>query len=253
MNPIPSDGTALTVSEQLSALEKLFVLLDSFALRPSWTLSELAEHTGLARSTAHRILRDLVRHGYLQQLSQEGSYSLGYRLVLLAHSQNPIHLLRQAVLPALEVLAQITGETAAFAVQEGQEVVILAVRESGSAIRFALSEGTRFPLGRGSSGKVLLAFAPPIQLEEVLQPLSQIQRQTLLEELALVRQQGWSYTTSEINLGAAALAVPVRDRTGNLLGALTAGGPANRMNHASINGLLPALHEQARQIMAALG
>ena len=243
----------MTPSEQLSALEKLFALLDSFALQPSWTLSELAEQTGLARSTAHRILRDLVRHGYLRQNAQDGSYTLGYRLVLLAHSQNPIHLLRQAVLPALEVLAQISGETAAFAVQEGQEVVILAVRESGSAIRFALSEGTRFPLGRGSSGKVLLAFASPIQLEEILRPLSQAQQQALQQELSLVRQQGWSYTTSEINLGAAALAVPVRDRTGNLLGALTAGGPADRMNRASITGLLPALHQQARQIMAALG
>ena len=216
-------------------------------------MASLAAQLELPKSTTHRLLQDLRRHGYVRQISGSTRYTLGYRLALLANSTNPTSVLREIVRPSLEHLATITGETASFIVSDDLWALVLEVVESPSALRFALSPGTRFPLHRGSAGRVFLAFGEAdLRIKALAGADGPIRRQ-LEPELEVVRAQGWAYTANEVNLGAAAVAVPVLSDSGGLVGCLAAGGPITRMDADSAADLVPKLLEQAKSISRELG
>jgi DNA-binding IclR family transcriptional regulator len=235
-----------------SASDKLLRVLTAFGKHTVWDVVALAAHLELPKSTTHRLLQDLRRHGYVRQIPGSTRYTLGYRLALLANTASPVSILREIVRPALEHVASITGETASFIVMEGLLALVLEVVESPSALRFALSPGTCFPLYRGSAGRVFLAFEDAILRAKVLAALQPDTRASLEQQLEAVRIQGWAYTANEVNLGAAAVAVPVFG-SGGLVGCLAAGGPVTRMDADIAAGLVPSLLEQAKAIARELG
>lgn len=253
MNGVPYNGTNTTLADPgNSAADKLLRALSAFRQQPSWDVAALAVHLNLPKSTTHRLLQDLRRHGYVRQLAGSSRYTLGYQLAVLANSLNPSSILRDVVRPGLEYLANITGETASFVVLDNLNALVLEVAESPSALRFALSAGTRFPLYRGSAGRVFLAFEHESLAQAILGQLDKANRAALKRDVAQVRQQGWAYTSDEVNLGAAAIAVPVFAREGGLVGCLAAGGPVARMGLEAAQKLLPALNQQAQIITREL-
>jgi len=253
MNTISSYGTNDQINDPgNSAADKLLRALSAFRNHSSWDVVALATHLGLPKSTTHRLLQDLRRHGYVRQLAGSSRYTLGYQLAVLANSLNPSSILRDVVRPGLEYLASITGETASFVVLDDLNVLVLEVAESPSALRFALSAGTRFPLYRGSAGRVFLALEQENLAQAVLGQLDKASRAALKRNIIQVRQQGWAYTSDEVNLGAAAIAVPVFAREGGLVGCLAAGGPAARMGLEAAQKLLPALNQQSQIITREL-
>lgn len=254
MNSVPYSGTNTQINDPSnSAADKLLRALSAFRNHPAWEVAALATHLGLAKSTTHRLLQDLRRHGYVRQLPGSSRYTLGYQLAVLANSLNPASILRDVVRPSLENLASITGETASFVVLDELNVLVLEVVESPSALRFALTAGTHFPLPRGSSGRVFLAFEGQALQQAVLQHLDKASRAILKRDLERVRKQGWAYTSDEVNLGAAAIAVPVFAKEGGLIGCLAAGGPVARMSLEAARKLIPNLEAQAETITRELG
>lgn len=236
-----------------TASDKLLRVLSAFEVQPTWDVASLAAHLELPKSTTHRLLQDLRRHSYARQIPGSTRYTLGYRLALLAHSASPALVLREIVRPSLEHLASITGETASFIVLDDLSALVLEVVESPSALRFALSPGTRFPLHRGSSGRVFLAFESQDLRTKVLAEVDAAARTVLEQELEVVHSQGWAFTANEVNFGAAAVAVPVLTKSGSLVGCLAAGGPLTRMDAETAAGLVPSLRKQARAISRELG
>lgn len=254
---IPQDGTskvglALSDSSNLAA-DKLLRTLSAFTFRHTWDLANLAHTLGFPKSTTHRLLRDLCRHGYLRQVPDTPHYTIGYRLAILADSISPASVLREAVRAPLEHLASATGETASFIVLDGIHALVLEVVESPSALRFALRAGARFPLHRGSAGRILLAFGASELRQQALESVGVEEQTALQAELGRAMEQGWAYTADEVNLGAAAIAVPVISKGGALVGSLAAGGPVGRMGLEIALQVLPDLQEQARALALELG
>ncbi|MDX2004967.1 MAG: IclR family transcriptional regulator [Meiothermus sp.] len=252
MNSVLSDRTPEAEPPTNSASDKLLRVLSAFGVQPSWEVAGLATHLELPKSTTHRLLQDLRRHGYVRQIPGSARYTLGYRMALLAHSASPAAALREIVRPSLEHLAAITGETASFIVADDLSALVLEVVESPSALRFALSPGTRFPLHRGSAGRVFLAFGEADGRAKATAVLDPAERSRLEREIVSVRAQGWAYTANEVNLGAAAVAVPVLN-AGVLVGCLAAGGPVTRMGPEVAQGLVSSLLGQAEAITKELG
>ena len=84
-------------------------------------LGEIADRSGLRASTAHRIVRALVRGGFLAQDSRTERYHLGARLALLGQTAIARYGLDLAQ-PDLENLARATGEAASLGVRNGGDV-----------------------------------------------------------------------------------------------------------------------------------
>lgn len=122
-------------------------------------IQELAQTTGLTRSTAHRLLSALRAEGLVDQDPETSRWMPGPELFLMGASAAARYDVTPLARDIVRSLAKGTEESAFFSVRRGDETVCLLREEGSFPIRsFVLSEGTRFPLGVASAGLAILAF-----------------------------------------------------------------------------------------------
>lgn len=166
--------------------------------------TELSHELGVHRSIVYRLLRTLEDHQLVSR-DAEGHARPGIGLAVLAQSvRRP---LQTAVLPELSSLADDLGMTAFLVVREGDEAVtIQSVEPRRSAVHVIYRPGTRHPVWRGAPGYALLAGGP----SHVDEPA----------EATAARGRGWAFSFAEVLPGMSAVAAPLRDRAGAVLGAI---------------------------------
>src|ERR1700722_20120054 len=131
--------------------------------------SAAADASGLARLTAHRLLRSLSEEGFVDR-SASGFWCMGPELFLLGLGAAPRYDARNLAQPILRRLAVATGESASFSVRRGDETVCLLHEEGTFPLRsHVLREGIRFPLGVASAGIAILAFMPDSERQRYLE------------------------------------------------------------------------------------
>lgn len=222
----------------LSSVGNAARLLKAFLSREKEIgVSELARRLDLGKSTVHRLLTTLVQEGLVEK-TPSGAYRLGltmFELGQVVHSHMDLH---GAVAPVLAALQEETHEGCQVGVLDGHEVVYIDRLESSQTLRLFNETGRRVPVHTTSSGKALLAHLPPADLERVLAaaaPLAQMTPRSitdpdvLREELDRIRVRGWSEAVEEREVGVASIAAPIRDAEGEVVAAISIGGPAARM------------------------
>lgn len=132
-------------AESNRTLARAASILDAVAVAPR-TAAELATHTGLSPSTAHRLAVAMVEYGFLRR-TEEGSFVAGERI-----DTGQLAATAQAV---LERLRDEFDETAQLWVRRGSERVCLLSADSRRELRVTLPVGARIPLPSGSAGQVL--------------------------------------------------------------------------------------------------
>src|SRR5690349_3910224 len=143
-------------------------LLEAFSHdRPTLTLSELARRSGLPLTTAYRLVADLVACGFLER-DEHDLYHIGLKLWEIASLAPQRESLRDAALPFMEDLFQVTSENVQLAVREGEESVFVERLSGHRSIPVINRVGGRLPLHPTGVGRVLLAFAPQDVQEKVL-------------------------------------------------------------------------------------
>lgn len=179
------------------------------------SLTQLATRAGLARPTAHRLIRELVAWGALRR-DARGDYVVGRRLWdlgLLAPVQTG---LREAAAPFLHDLYGATLATIHLAVRDGSQVLYVDTVRGHASVPIVSTVGSRLPLHSTGVGKVLLAHAPEETRRRVLSaplprftPYTITQPAVLARQLARVTHDGYATTQEEMTLGACSAAVPV--------------------------------------------
>jgi DNA-binding IclR family transcriptional regulator len=231
----------VTAAEGLSSVRNAARLLKVFLSREEELgVSELARRLGLGKSTVHRLLTTLAAEGLIERDPRTGGYRLGLVVFELGEAVR-VHLdLHAAAGPVLASLRAETGESSQVGVLDGHEVVYVDRLESSQSLRLFTETGRRVPVHCTSSGKVLLAHLPDARLRAVLDaaPLTPLtphtvtDRAALLAELATVRRRGWAAAVDEREIGVASVAAPIRDATGQVIAAISIGGPAVRLGGA---------------------
>jgi DNA-binding IclR family transcriptional regulator len=228
----------------LEAFEKV-----GFAL----SLSQIADHAGLPLSTTHRLVGELAAWGAVDR-DGNGRYHVGLRLWEV--SQNAGLLLRDTARPFLQDLFSLTQETAHLAIREGYEALYIDRVYGSKRVPRASRVGGRLPLHATAVGKVLLAYEENWVREAYLcRQLEALTRRThvnparLIEELRVVREQGFATALEEVRTGSCSIAVPVLsddDRAGAAVGLVMLSTHATQMTRH-----LPALRGVARRIRTA--
>ena len=145
----------------VDAVERALLMLDAFDDgTPALALKDLADRTGLTKSTILRLNVSLERFGYLVRDS-DGNYRLGPTLWQLGALFRQNLDLREVVVPVLDRIVAETNESASFYVLRGKNGVCLYRVNSPRMARDHVEEGEIIPLGVGASGHVLQAFANP--------------------------------------------------------------------------------------------
>lgn len=219
------------------------------------TLTELAARSGLAVSTAHRMLGELAK-ACLVTRDPEGRYSIGRRLWELGET-SPISLeLRETALPWLLTLYEATAENVHFAILDGREALYVARLVGPHSVPTMSRMGGRLPLHTTGVGKVLLAWQPEEFLTRYFsRPLERPTKFSLTSETRLraqlrdIRERGYGETHQEQTLGNTSLAVPIPGRDDMPIAAV---GLVTHTVRADIARLVPLLLKAAAGISGGL-
>jgi DNA-binding IclR family transcriptional regulator len=206
---------------------KLLAVLDAFTReRPALTLSEIARAVGVPLSTAHRLVGELCAWGGVER-DEDGRYRVGLRVWELGALAPRGLGLREAALPFMEDLYEVTHENVQLAVRDGTELVFVERIAGRSAVGVLTRVGGRFALPPTGVGLVLLAHAPVEVQEEVLaHPLVGYTRHTITDPgqlrrvLAEVRRSGVAISDRQVTGDAVSVAAPVEVR-GSVVAALS--------------------------------
>ena len=206
---------------------KLLAVLDAFTReRPALTLSEIARAVGVPLSTAHRLVAELCAWGGVER-DEDGRYRVGLRVWELGALAPRGLGLREAALPFMEDLYEVTHENVQLAVRDGAELVFVERIAGRSAVGVLTRVGGRFALPPTGVGLVLLAHAPVEVQEEVLaRPLVGYTRHTITDRgqlrrvLAEVRRSGVAISDRQVTGDAVSVAAPVEVR-GSVVAALS--------------------------------
>ena len=206
------------------------------------SFTAIADATGMTKPTAHRMIAALQAHGFLMHVDGVG-YVLGPRLLNLATTALRELPLRQLARPSLEQLARTTGESAQLYVRHGDRRICVDAVESENELRTIVQVGASLPLGRGSAGKVFLAWGPPSD-EDV---------EDILQSIATTRRRGWADSYGEREPGVASVSAPIFGPHDHLLAAISVSGPRSRLAPLQAKGYAPAVVEAAQQVERLLG
>jgi DNA-binding IclR family transcriptional regulator len=169
--------------------------------------------------------------------------------------------LRTICRPFLEQLRQITNETVSLNIRMGNKRVCIEELQSDQEVKYSQTFGLTAPLQVGAPGKTLLAFLAEEELERVLAtltftpltPETITDQDALRAELAKTRARGYAVSVGERSPWAAAVAAPIRDRSGQTIAAVSVLGPSHRLTSRILKELGNQVSKIAREISAAMG
>ena len=247
---------------RIQALDRAVDILNCFQVgQPELNVRDIAERTGLHKSTAHRILMALQHNGLVEQEPRSGRYHLGLQLVKLGEHALQRLDVRMIARPALEDLAAQTRETVHLAVLDGDQVVMLDRVEGPHALSTPSLPGRLFPAHSTSLGKAILAGFDDVEVRRLLGSRA-LKRHTaktlqsvdaLLDDLRGVRRRGYAVTDEELELGLCTAGAAIRDRSGAIVAAISVGGPTARLRGSRLTAVAEAVKKTAAVISAQLG
>ncbi|TDD20209.1 IclR family transcriptional regulator [Nonomuraea diastatica] len=222
------------MGETIQSVERAAAILRLLASGPRQLgVAELAKALGLPKGTLHGILRTLVRVGFVEQDQASGKYRLGATLLHLGSSYLDVNELRTRSINWADALAGRSRESAWIGtLHEGHVLVIHHVFRPDDSMQ-TLQVGTYLPTHASALGKVLLAHDP--YGETPAAPLRAHTKATLIDPKALeaeldqVRTRGWAAETEELTEGEVAIAAPIKDARGIVVGAIGIRGAVERL------------------------
>ncbi|GMA49711.1 IclR family transcriptional regulator [Alicyclobacillus contaminans] len=254
---MPAAGDCRTLSSLKNALQ----VLKCFTMdEPEKGVTEIAQALGLSKSTVHRIMTTLAGDGIVRRDEHTRRYRLGLSVLSLAGIiMSNLEIYREGQ-HLLEEFVNRFDETVHLAVLEDYSTVYVSKLECKHPTKILTHLGRKNPLYCTSSGKAILAFQSDEMIEEVIRRgLQRFTRNTitdpdtLREHLAHIREVGYATSHGELREGVHSVAVPVRDYTREVIGAVTVVGPAERFTAQKMASFARTLETMGKEISSRLG
>lgn len=238
---------------------KALEILDSVAAAGKPVrFSELLETSPYPKATLYRFLQTLTNQHMLAHDNNTGTYSLGIRLMRLAHAAWNNASLAPIARPFVEALAAKVGETVHLAQIDNGQVLFVDKLKATNRFETMAQVGQVAPAYCTGVGKAMLAFLAPKRLQLALQqqayfkytPTTLGSSESLLEELEQVRRDGIAFDRQEHEQGIISIAAPVLSTNGRVIGALSIATSTSRHTLEGLEAFRPDLLEAAEKIGA---
>jgi IclR family acetate operon transcriptional repressor len=244
------------MSESVRAVERaLDVLLCFTNQTPALTMTQIAEHVGIHKSTAHRLLATLENKRFIQRDQDTGIYRLGIRLLQMAYLTLEQNDLRRLAAPFMHHLCDQYEENIDLAVLDDTDVVFINILEGPQRIKLAAAIGQRLPAFATASGKAILGFMPEKLVRRILDrgmpqltPHTLISPDLLFKDLNSVRELGFAVSEEELEEQINAVAAPIFDFNGLPIASIAVAGPAYRLTCERMMEIGPGVVATAREI-----
>ena len=231
VGPTESDGTI-----RASSVERVFAILEELAINGSMTRREITEaalsrRDRIPKSTLSELMNMLTHLGYLRYRQDTRTYSLGIRLINLGKMAKAALQEAGPQQECRELLQSVVQET-----ETGAHIAIL---DSGYAVYIMREEALNFfgaKIWEGRQqipyltavGKALICCLEKAQVEELLEQHSVLKNakgeeiliETLMEDLAKIRERRWAIDDEEHALGVRCVAAPIYSRVGEVVASI---------------------------------
>ncbi|RMQ94628.1 putative IclR family regulatory protein [Pseudomonas savastanoi pv. glycinea] len=214
----------------VASADRVLTVLTAFRIGDSALgLAELAERTGLIKSTIMRLMVSLETHGFITRMA-DGRYQLASEVMRLNAVYQESLDLERYITPLLHHLTQETGETASFYVRHGAYRLCQFRVNSPHSLRLHLQPGDIRPMDNAASAEALRT--PYKVARELTEPF---------------------YSCGATDPHAASIALPIFATSQELVGALVISGPASRLTAERVQLIRTLFLETARQLTRSLG
>jgi IclR family transcriptional regulator, acetate operon repressor len=244
----------------IESVDNALLLLRMICERKEVRISEVAEHLGVAQSTAHRLLSMLLHHGFARQDEKRGGYRTGPQILEMGFAAIREMDVRQYARPILEEVSAKVHETVHLALAYGQDVFYVEGIESRHQLRVGLRVGNFVPANCIGLGKAILAGLPneqfhrlfPSQELRTLTENSVASRDELERQLEKIRKLGYASSRGESDEGVGSVAVAVLGQDGTARAAISVSAPLVRIKADTEALWIEALQSAAEKLSARL-
>lgn len=244
----------------VQSVERAVDVLDLLERAGELGVADVAAQLGVHKSTAFRLLATLEQHDLVEVAGQRGRFRLGNGVLRLAAATAVRLDLVQESRAVTRRLAAAVGETVNVVTLAGHHALYLDQAAGAAARPLHNWVGQRIPLHATSNGKVLLAFQSPAHLTDLLQPVLPAYTPRTITDLgrlrralAEVRRAGYATAVDELEVGLTAVAAPVCDAAGTVVGSLSISGPSRRIGPARLRELAEQVRQAAGEVSRRLG
>jgi IclR family pca regulon transcriptional regulator len=246
--------TETVSSDRVGSFERGLAVMEILARHPAgMTLTEMAGKAGLTRAGARRFLLTLTASGYATQTGR--LFVLSPKLLAVASTWLGGDSLWGFALPFMREAAATLNEACSAGMLSDQDVIYVARVPGRRILSVALDVGTRLPAYCTSMGRVLLSGLPAQALQDFLGAATITKRtaktitkrDTLAAAIDKARTDGFAIVDEELELGLRSIAVPIRNRAGDIVAAVNVSTQSARFSAAEMKkGMLPVLLEVQR-------
>jgi DNA-binding IclR family transcriptional regulator len=223
--------------------------------------SDIARRLNVNRTRVFRILKTLEGRGYIDYDPDTQAYRLGVKFLHIGENVRERLDLRREAEPILVELARKTGDSAHLLILQGHRAVTIDRRQGKNRLQVASPIGQAIPLYVGASPKLLLAYLVEEERERAIQSIkfepytknTITNARDLRQALEKIRQQGYSIDEEDFELGAYAIAAPVRDDSGRVVAGITLTTPNLRYTRQRSRELIRMVVEAAEALSYKLG
>lgn len=245
----------MKVKETVQSVERAIDLLNCFSPQKSeLTLNDFVKKTSLNRTTAFRLLNSLKDKNLIIKNEDTNSYQLGIAFINFGQIVSENLNIRKIALPTLLKLAEKTKETVSLNIIQERNRICIEKAEGTEDIRQFIRLGHPYPILKGASGKLLLAFSSPAFIEDALtEGAFKGNRKEFQEEMKTIKKKGYAFSMNERVIGAYAISAPIFDNDGNLIGGLSISGSSARMNEQMEKHFIHEAIKSAEKISEQMG
>jgi DNA-binding IclR family transcriptional regulator len=255
---VPISEVTTTDESATSSIRRAFALIRALAETQAsgGRVTHLAKATGLTPATTHRLLQSLAAENVVEQDPRTKLYRLAIDFFALAARAGDAMDLRALCRPSLLRLSASLGDSIFLLVRSGFDAVCLDRSEGPFPIRsFTGDIGGRVALGVGQGSMAILALLPESEREEVIRfNLPRVREFGVFDEVYLrteiqrVRELGYAGHNTGLLEGMAGVAVPVLDRDGRAVAALSVGTISSRLSPDRLPTVVELLKREAGAI-----
>lgn len=222
--------------------------------------TEVADLCGLERPTAHRMLKAMLEEELVVRDPGTRRYQLGALVFELGLAAAPQFNLQAACAPSLQRLADQSGDTAFLFIRRGNDAYCVSRIQGSFPIQTpVVPVGSRQPLGVNAGGLAILSALPEREIDDVLRAIrdrlgafGNLEENSLRDSVALARAQGHAFIGERAVPGVAAVGLPVLNRMGTPVAALTVASTADRMTLNRQRELVPMLQREVDEMLQLL-
>lgn len=231
----------------IKTTETSLEIVDAVRRLDGATMDQLAEDLGLASSTVHRHLSTLYDHSYVTKTGD--TYEIGLQFLTMGGYAQRRFAGYPMIKNKVDYLATETGERAQFIVEEHGERVYLYTNVGESAVQTGAHIGKRGEIHTSAAGKAILSQLPERRVRQIIKrrglsaggPNAVTNAEEFFDELETIRDRKYAFNREETTAGVHAVGAPVMDPRGDVLGALSVSGPANRVKGQRLEEDIPEL------------